>query len=1049
MKKQLLRLRASRLLPLIAVLQVQISSAHPFVSLPYLDTSTPNSDLQQAPNEAPFPYRHTLSGIETTSWPSTTYTSSCDAWQPTHTVMEIPDGQIQEPDTIEVTSKCGTDTFVSTSTVSNETRWWSSSAHPWRSESWFHHSRSIPATTPQAAASSSVAAALGVSATVASTTSTSITATSVPDSFLTSLTTSAVQTATAVVTHNTTGFVQTSLETSGNPSVAPFPTSFVNATSALSLISTATLSHSGPTATANVTSIEATNIFQVIATDAPPSQIPQRGDHPVPRLGIQQQQDRLETNKFYANFFLGDQTAGTWTHPYSVAWSKGGGESSSWGLAISHIERTQLGTDDANSSIDAGQWGFFASPVGVQSLVLSAAEFGAGTNLTTDTLEAFSVNVNLADSAGAEPRLTFPLCQGMAFVTGIYNSGTPLIQSGIGISNLTYVGAVINGTTYKYSALLQDGFTWLIYVTPGNSAYSENSFTLLSTGTIQGPSGFGGYIQIAKVPSDVSDAESIYDGSAGVYPVAANITGSVSGTTGSYTLSWSKRGVTSQPLLMFALPHQVESFSYATSAGLTYIQLITTTKGNATAVQADSWTLEEPNLPISMSFAPWSPDLGSITTVSAEAMEAINAAGYAELMQDISQQTNVGSLYYDGKALAKFAAICYTVNDIAGNASLAQTGLALLQEQFAVHVNNQMTIPLAYDTAWGGALSSGTYEDGNIGDDFGNTLYNDHHFHYGYFVYAAAVIGYLDPSWLNDSNKAWVNMLVRDYANSISDDPYYPFQRMFDWYHGHSWAHGIIETADGKDQESSSEDTMASYGMKMWGQIIGDTNMEARGNLMLAVQQRSLQHYYLYTNDNTVEPEEFIGNKAAGILFENKIDHTTYFGDNPEYIEGIHMLPIMPFSTLSRSTTFVQQEWDAYFGSSGIRPVDEVTGGWKGILMANLAIVDPTTSYNYFSNSTGDFSLADLDGGASQTWYLAWSAALGGSSASYKEMRRSDSVMEAQDEVSKRVSARGDESGLIGQRSTRTGSMRSSRLRQRTRGAANKARRTTHADDAR
>ncbi|KAK5114407.1 hypothetical protein LTR85_010229 [Meristemomyces frigidus] len=795
--------------------------------------------------------------------------------------------------------------------------------------------------------------------------------------------------------------------------------------------------------------IEATNIFQAIATDAPPSQIPQRGDHPVARLGIQQQQDRLETNKFYANFFLGDQAAGTWTHPYSVAWSKGVGETGSWGLAISHIERSQLAINDADPSKDAGEWAFFANPVGIQSLVLSAVELGSTTDLTTDTLEAFSVNVNLADSAGDEPRLTFPLCQGMAFITGKYNSGTPLVQSGIGISSLTYAGAVINGTTYKYRALLQNGLTWLIYVTPENSAYSENSFELLSSGTIQGPSGFGGYIQIAKVPSGVSDAESIYDGSAGVYPVAANISGSVSGTAGSYTLSWSKEGVTSQPLLMFALPHQVESFAYATSAGVTDVQLITTTKGNATAVRADSWTLQEPDLPISMSFAPWSPDQGSIDTVSAEAMAAINAAGYAELMQNISQQTNVGSLYYDGKALAKFAAICYTVNDIAGNASLAQTGLAILQEEFAVHVNNQMTIPLAYDTAWGGAVSSSTYNTGNIGDDFGNTLYNDHHFHYGYFVYAAAVIGYLDPSWLTDSNVAWVNMLVRDYANSITDDPYFPFQRMFDWYHGHSWAHGIIETADGKDQESSSEDTMASYGMKMWGQIIGDTNMEARGNLMLAVQQRSLQHYYLYTSDNTVEPEEFIGNKAAGIVFENKIDHTTYFGAEPEYIEGIHMLPLMPFSTLSRSATFVQQEWDAYFGPSGIKPVAQVTGGWKGILMANLAIVDPTTSYNYFSNSTGDFSIADLDGGASQTWYLALSAALGGSSDASKEKRGSDSIAEGADQVSEKVSASVDERGYIGRRSTKNGSLRSSRLRQRTRGAVKKARRSGHEDRVR
>ncbi|KAK0804059.1 endo-1,3-beta glucanase [Friedmanniomyces endolithicus] len=868
---------------------------------------------------------------------------------------------------------------------------------------------------------------------LSSTTTLINTITTVPDVSLTSLTTSEVQSATISVTQaNTTGAVHTSLETSGHTSALPFPTPVFNATSTLSLVQTSTLTGAGPTATANVTTIQAGNIFVAIQTDAPPSQVTSRGDHPVPTLGIQQQQERLQTNKFYANFFLGDQTAGTWTHPYSVAWSKGAGETGSWGLAVSHIERDQLaGSGSRNPSLDAGDVGFFAAPVGIQSMVLSAAELDANSTLTTDSLTSFSVNVNLMARGAQNPTITFPLVQGMAFITGSYGGGTPMLQSGIGITNLTYAGAVVGNTTYKYRASLHDGFDWLIYVTPANAFYNENSFTLLTTGEIQGPSGFGGHIQLAKVPANSTDAETVYDASAGAYPTTASISGSVSGTSGSYSISWTKAGVTSQQLLMFALPHHMESLAYESSGGITDVQLITTTKGMATAIRGDSWTLDEPNLPIDMSFAPWSPELGSVVSVSAAAEDAINAAGYAELSQNISQQTNVGSLYYDGKALAKFATIIYTVNDIANNKSLALTGLALLETAFALHVNNQMQIPIVYDTVWGGAVSAGSYNGGSSGVDFGNTYYNDHHFHYGYFVYAAAVIGYMRPAWLSEgSNAAWTNMLVRDYANSVTDDEFFPFQRMFDWYHGHSWAHGLIETADGKDQESSSEDTMASYAVKMWGRISGDVNMEARGNLMLSVQQRSLQHYYLYLGNNTVEPADFIGNKVAGILFENKIDHTTYFGAEPEYIQGIHMLPQMPCSTLTRSKEFVQQEWDAYFGPQGIKPVEQVGGGWRGILMANLATIDPVSSYKFFSNSTGEFEVDYLDGGASQTWYLAWSAALGGSQAGSGKVRRG--AAEGQGRRRTVSTAVGDEDGFIGERSAR-GSQRSSRLRQRTR----------------
>ena len=34
------------------------------------------------------------------------------------------------------------------------------------------------------------------------------------------------------------------------------------------------------------------------------------------------------------------------------------------------------------------------------------------------------------------------------------------------------------------------------------------------------------------------------------------------------------------------------------------------------------------------------------------------------------------------------------------------------------------------------------------------------------------------------------------------------------------------------DLESTSEDTFASYAVKMWGKATGDANMEARGNIL-------------------------------------------------------------------------------------------------------------------------------------------------------------------------------------------------------------------------
>ena len=162
---------------------------------------------------------------------------------------------------------------------------------------------------------------------------------------------------------------------------------------------------------------------------------------------------------------------------------------------------------------------------------------------------------------------------------------------------------------------------------------------------------------------------------------------------------------------------------------------------------------------------------------------------------------------------------------------------------------------------------------------------------------------------------------------------------------------------------------MHAYAIKMWGAATGDGNMAARGNLMLAVQARSMQAYYLYAAGNAVQPSAFIGNRVAGILFENKVDHTTYFGTNLEYIQGIHMLPLLPHTPYVRLPSFAAEEWRALFRDGR---ADKVSGGWKGILLGNYATIDPRGAYAAFSAS--NFDPGSLDGGASLTWYLAYSA---------------------------------------------------------------------------
>ena len=536
-------------------------------------------------------------------------------------------------------------------------------------------------------------------------------------------------------------------------------------------------------------------------------------------------------------------------------------------MSIQHTEASQRAFGPPNTAIPGSPVQYFINPLGIQSLIMSATELGPSTVLTTDTLGTFSVNGNLQPQAGSTSSIKFPLVQGMGFVTAIYTNLQPTIQTGVFFRNVVSVGSPQSGV-FKYRITLEDGKNWLLYAMPITG--QDPKLMLVSNILLRGPTHWHGTIQIAKNPAG-SSSESIYDHCAGVYATKASINGYVRGNVGAYQLSWTKACFSagsrdpSSPLIMFALPHHLQSFDGATRSLVKNITLQTTTKGTATAVIADSWTLLESSLPTDMGFEPWRPTVGAIKGISSRASQAILAVASSEVDQDMGAQTNLNSMYFSGKALSKFATIVFTVHTLARQTNLADKGLAKLKTAFALFTSNQQQYPLAYDSAWKGIVSTASYALKDSGADFGSSYYNDHHFHYGYFIHAAAIIAYLDPSWLPE-NQNWVNSLVRDVANPNTTDSYFPVFRSFDWYHGHSFAKGLFESGDSKDQESTSEDAMFAYSMKMWGHVIGDASMEARGNLMLSVLARTCQHYFLLQSDNTAQPSNFIGNKVTGIV---------------------------------------------------------------------------------------------------------------------------------------------------------------------------------------
>ena len=254
----------------------------------------------------------------------------------------------------------------------------------------------------------------------------------------------------------------------------------------------------------------------------------------------------------------------------------------------SHIDANQRAEGPQNTALPGTPIQFFINPIGIQSLILSAVELGSSTVLTTSKLQAFSANAILSPQSGSSSNITFPLVQGMGFVTGIYNTLMPTLQSSIFFRSVTRVASPRFGV-FKYRIILEDGKNWLLYAIPNN--HQDPRLQLVSNTRIQGLRFWSGIMQVAKNPAG-AEVEATYDKSAGIYPTTAAVTGSTFNNIGTYTIAWRSEGLTSQtrpPLLMYALPHHVQSFDSATAKCKTNLQLQTTTKGVATAVIADRY----------------------------------------------------------------------------------------------------------------------------------------------------------------------------------------------------------------------------------------------------------------------------------------------------------------------------------------------------------------------------------------------------------------------------------------------------------------------------
>ncbi|KAF5749948.1 Endo-1 3(4)-beta-glucanase 1 [Tripterygium wilfordii] len=623
----------------------------------------------------------------------------------------------------------------------------------------------------------------------------------------------------------------------------------------------------------------------------------------------------LPTNSFFQNFTLKNGDQPEYIHPYLI-------KSSSSSVSVSYPSRFH------NSS--------FVYQVFVADLTISASNKDAQRSHIVSSYSDLSVTLDIPSS-----NLRFFLVRGSPFVTCSVTGGTPV--------SISTIHAILsfssNSSRTKYTVKLNSNQTWLIY-SSGPVNLSQNGLSLINSDA------FSGIIRIAILTEDGSKFEAILDRFSSCYPTSGDAV-----FTKPFCLEykWEKKGW--GDLLLLAHPLHLKLLSND-DCDVTVLKdfKYKSIDGDLVGVVGDCWLLK--------------PDPISVTWHS---IRGVKELSFAEIIPALSKDVDdlkttpitTTSSYFYGKAIARAARLALIAEEV-GYVEVIPKIKDFLKVSIEPWLDGTFSSNgFLYDGHWGGIVTKQGSLDS--GADFGFGVYNDHHYHLGYFLYAIAVLAKIDLAWGRKYRPQAYSMMA-DFMNlGRRSNSSYPRLRCFDLYKLHSWAGGLTEFADGRNQESTSEAVNAYYSAALLGLAYGDTHLVATASILAALEIQAAQTWWHVRDDDTIYEEDFTKeNKVVGVLWSNKRDSGLWFAP-PEWREcrlGIQLLPILPISeALFSDVGFVRELVTWTLPALQREGVGE---GWKGFVYALEGIYDTERALEKIRNLKG------YDDGNSLTNLLWW-----------------------------------------------------------------------------
>jgi endoglucanase Acf2 len=488
------------------------------------------------------------------------------------------------------------------------------------------------------------------------------------------------------------------------------------------------------------------------------------------------------------------------------------------------------------------------------------------------------------------------------------------------------------------------GANYAIYA-PAGSTWSQSGSTY--TSDLNGKD----YWSMVKLPNGINDIPAIaelYKKYAYVFPSNTTATWDFNENTSVLTTTFSvatdvKEGTNSNVILGL-LPHQWGHLSMDSPQPIDYSY--TTIRGELKVLESNSFTVEHtfkgilPTLPYLDNYSP----------------------GFdpSELNEKIAQIENDGlatwtDSYNEGQVMNRLiqtARIADEMGNVIARDKVVKTIKERLEDWLKAE-SGEVAFIYFYNTAWSALIGypAGHGQDSNL---------NDHHFHWGYFIHAAAFMEQFEPGWSEEWG-GMIDLLIRDAASPNRNDDQFPYLRNFSPYAGHSWANGFATFPFGNDQESTSESMQFASSLIHWGSVTQNNAIRDLGIYIYTTEQSATEEYWFDMNKRTFK--EGYGYQLASRIWGNGYDNQTFWTSDISAAYGIELYPIHGGSLyLGHNQAYVQSLWDEISVNTGILSNEENPNLWHDTYWKYLAFIDPSAAIElYDSNPNRDlkFGIAD------------------------------------------------------------------------------------------